>query len=51
VDGRVVFSGVVLPEDDNIMPKHVGATLHNKLNEYLVYLLAFHAFFTRDFDF
>jgi hypothetical protein len=22
-----------LPEDDNVMPKHVGATVHNKLNE------------------
>jgi hypothetical protein len=22
-----------LPEDGNIMPKHVGATIHNKLNE------------------
>jgi hypothetical protein len=22
-----------LPEDDNVMPKHVGATIHNKLNE------------------
>jgi hypothetical protein len=25
------------------MPKHVGATIHNKLNE-LVFLLAFHAY-------
>jgi hypothetical protein len=22
-----------LPEDGNAMPKHVGATIHNKLNE------------------
>jgi hypothetical protein len=22
-----------LPEDDNVIPKHVGATVHNKLNE------------------
>jgi hypothetical protein len=22
-----------LPEDCNVMPKHVGATIHNKLNE------------------
>jgi hypothetical protein len=22
-----------LPEDGNVMPKHVGATTHNKLNE------------------
>jgi hypothetical protein len=22
-----------LPEDGNVMPKHVGATVHNKLNE------------------
>jgi hypothetical protein len=22
-----------LPEDGNVMPKHVGATMHNKLNE------------------
>jgi hypothetical protein len=22
-----------LPEDGNVMPKHVGATIHNKLNE------------------
>jgi hypothetical protein len=22
-----------LPEGDNIMPKHVGTTIHNKLNE------------------
>jgi hypothetical protein len=33
MDGRVVFSDVAtLPEDDNVMPKHVGATIH-KLNE------------------
>jgi hypothetical protein len=32
-----------LPEDGNVMPKHVGATMHNKLNE-LVYLLVFHAY-------
>jgi hypothetical protein len=29
-----------LPEDGNVMPKHVGATIHNKLNENL------HFFFT-----
>jgi hypothetical protein len=38
VDGRVVSSDVVrisqkalgtLPEDGNVMPKHVGATIHN----------------------
>jgi hypothetical protein len=35
VDGRVVFSDVVrgdlrsLPEDDNVTPKHLGATIHN----------------------
>jgi hypothetical protein len=37
VDGRVVSSDVMrgdlrlgaLPEDDNDMPKHVGATMHN----------------------
>jgi hypothetical protein len=40
VDGRVVSSGVVrmrisqkaletLPEDGNVMSKHVGATIHN----------------------
>jgi hypothetical protein len=43
VDGRVVFSDVVrmhlisiphkvlgtLSEDGNVMPKHVGATIHN----------------------
>src|SRR5215475_6579483 len=34
-----------LLEDGNVMPKHVGATIHNKLNEYLVYLLASHAYF------
>jgi hypothetical protein len=46
VDDRVVSSDVVrgdlisqkalgtLPEDGNLMPKHVGATIHNyKLNE------------------
>jgi hypothetical protein len=22
-----------LPEDGNLLPKHVGATIHNKLNE------------------
>jgi hypothetical protein len=22
-----------LPEDGNVMPKHVGDTIHNKLNE------------------
>jgi hypothetical protein len=34
VDGRVVSSDVVhvlgtLPEDGNVMPEHVGATIHN----------------------
>jgi hypothetical protein len=35
VDGRVVSSDVVrgelrtLPEDGNVMPKHVGASIHN----------------------
>jgi hypothetical protein len=34
LDGRVVSSGVVhalgmLPENGNVMPKHVGATIHN----------------------
>jgi hypothetical protein len=29
VDGRVVSSDVVHPEDGNVMPKHVGATIHN----------------------
>jgi hypothetical protein len=37
VDGRVVSIGVsisqkalgTLPEDGNVMPKHVGATIHN----------------------
>src|SRR5215471_12413533 len=33
-----------LPEDGNVMPKHVGATIHNKLNDHLVYLLVFHAY-------
>jgi hypothetical protein len=33
-----------LPEDGNVMPKHVGV-INNKLNEYLVYLLVFHAYF------
>jgi hypothetical protein len=37
-----------LPEDGNIIPKHVGTTIHNKLNE-LVYLLAFHAYFYWEF--
>jgi hypothetical protein len=32
-----------LPEDGNVMLKHVGATIH-KLIEYLVYLLVFHAY-------
>jgi hypothetical protein len=35
-----------LPDDGNVMPKHVGATIHiNKLNEELMYLLVFHAYF------
>ena len=39
IGGRVVSSGVVrgdlisprttLPEDGNVMPKHIGATIHN----------------------
>jgi hypothetical protein len=33
-----------LPEDSNVMPKHVGATIHNKLNEQLLHLLGFHAY-------
>jgi hypothetical protein len=41
MDGRVVSSDVVhlqkalgtLPEDGNVMPKHVGDTIYNKLNE------------------
>jgi hypothetical protein len=53
VDGRVVSSNVVrddlkaigtLPEDGNVMPKHGGATIHNKLNEQLLHLLVFHAY-------
>jgi hypothetical protein len=32
-----------LPEDGNVMPKHVGATILNKLNEWLLYLLVFYA--------
>jgi hypothetical protein len=34
----------MLPEDGYVMPNHVGATTHNKLNEKLVYLLVFHAY-------
>jgi hypothetical protein len=61
VDGRVVSSDNILsttpqlsvsqkalgtlPEDGNVMPKLLGATIHNKLNEQLVYLLGFHAYF------
>src|SRR5215510_3337275 len=30
-----------LPEDGNVMPKHVEATIHIKLGEKLLYLLAF----------
>jgi hypothetical protein len=34
-----------LPEDNNVMSKHVGATINNnKLNEYLGYLLVFHVY-------
>src|SRR5215475_1032205 len=33
-----------LPEDGNVMPKHVGATIHNKLNEQLLHLLVFRAY-------
>jgi hypothetical protein len=29
VDGRVVSSDVKSSEDGNVMPKHVGATIHN----------------------
>jgi hypothetical protein len=38
------------PEDGNVMPKHVGATIHsliNKLNEQLLYLLVFHAYINK----
>jgi hypothetical protein len=35
---------VTLPEDGNVVPKHVEDTIHNKLNELLVYLLIFHAY-------
>jgi hypothetical protein len=31
------------PEDGNVMPKHVGATIRNKLNE-LLHLLVFNAY-------
>jgi hypothetical protein len=34
-----------LPEDGNVMPKHVRATIINKLNEQLLHLLIFHAYF------
>jgi hypothetical protein len=40
-----------LPENDDVMPKHVGATIHNKLNEELVCLFVFHTFFNGDFNF
>jgi hypothetical protein len=33
-----------LPEDGNVMPKHVGATIINKLSESLLYYLAFRAY-------
>jgi hypothetical protein len=33
-----------LPEDGNVMPKHVGAAIHKKLNEKLLDLLVFHAY-------
>jgi hypothetical protein len=34
----------MLPEDGNVMPKHVEPTIHkNKLHEKLVHLLVFHA--------
>jgi hypothetical protein len=33
-----------LPVDGNVMPKHVGATIHNKLNEYLLHFFVFHAY-------
>jgi hypothetical protein len=50
VDRRVVSSGVVrapqlsisqkalgtLPEDGNVMSKHVGATIHNQLTEWII---------------
>jgi hypothetical protein len=32
-----------LPDDGNVMPKHVGATIHNILNEQFLHLLVFHA--------
>jgi hypothetical protein len=42
-----------LPEDGNVMPKHVGTTIFfsNKLNKKLVHLLVFHAHFYWDFNF
>jgi hypothetical protein len=43
VDGRVVSSDAVR-ENGNVMPKHVGATIINKLNEKLVYLLVFYEY-------
>jgi hypothetical protein len=36
-------------EDGNVMPKQVGATVHNELNEQLVYLLVFQAYFYWEF--
>jgi hypothetical protein len=32
-----------LPEDETVMPKHVGTTIHNKLIKLVVNLLLFHA--------
>jgi hypothetical protein len=40
---------IQFPEEGNVMTKHVGATIHNKLNEQLVYLLAVMHIFTGDF--
>jgi hypothetical protein len=36
-----------LPEDGNVMPKHVDDTIHSKLNEFV----GFHAYLTGDFNF
>jgi hypothetical protein len=34
-----------LPEDGNVMPKHIGATIHNNQpDEYLLHLLVFHEY-------
>jgi hypothetical protein len=40
-----------LPDDGNVMPKHVGYTIIiNKLNQQLVYLLVFHAYINKMHD-